>query len=629
MYWSQVRILAGPPIHIMKLKTNSVEILKNNSIIIILFIFILLFHQIIFQKFFPNSDGLLGHDYEYFIPHLMFGKIWFTNNFLSVPWFSAAFCCGTPFYADPETMYYSINQFIFLIFDPISSIRTIFFFHAFVSFIGMFLLLNKNFNFNKYNSLLCSSLFLFNGFFIYRAIPGHLGHLSYIFVPLYCYILINSFKAQSKKQSLAYLIFSSIIFAHFFHSGAGPIMPIISVSILTILLFYIHFIKNFRILINLSISFVLGILISLSKISAVLIFLNNYPRNYPQLEFNSISSFVKTFFLSFFYKPNGKYFNENISSMFPLEIHEIEYGLSIVPIILLFFIFFLNKKNFRINLHNISFIILITSIFLIPILLNVDFLNQLQYVKQIPILKNHWVQVRWMVVYIIPIIIISGILIENINFSLKKKNFLIFVLGSILLLQNFARDKSWHLNDQRYSLDNTIEFSKTLKNGIKPKIFGPSVFYNRENKPANIPFRNDFLYFSYSPILCYSGVFGYGLGKLDATKILMNSKTVYPNGTSLLYSSAFDEKDGHYMFFNPSCFLFPKENNCSLADTFKTSEKGKLINFLNYKKFDFKISKVQLLANYISIFFFLVSFLYLVYYFFSFIIYFKNINIKK
>ena len=99
----------------------------ENKLFIFLLLFIFIIHQYIFQSFFPNSKGLLGHDYEYFVPSFIFGKIWFFNNFLSVPWFTPSFCCGIPFYADPQSMYYSIPQIVFLIFDPILSVKIIFF----------------------------------------------------------------------------------------------------------------------------------------------------------------------------------------------------------------------------------------------------------------------------------------------------------------------------------------------------------------------------------------------------------------------------------------------------------------------------------------------------------------------
>ena len=186
----------------------------------------------------------------------------------------------------------------------------------------MFFLARDNFKCNSYVSLLCASLFLFNGFFVYRAIVGHVTYLSYIFVPLYCYFLIKSYENQSNNSSYVYLILSSIIFANFFHSGSGPIILIIFTSILSVLLFYSHLINSFKIFFKFILSLLLGISISLSKITSTLFFINNFPRKYAATEFHSFISFIKTFFLSFFLKPNEKYFNDNITSLSPFGVND-------------------------------------------------------------------------------------------------------------------------------------------------------------------------------------------------------------------------------------------------------------------------------------------------------------------
>ena len=96
----------------------------SKDILFYLFVFLIIFtHQIIFQKFFSDN---LGHDYEQFVPNLIFGKIWFQNNFLSIPWFSPSFCCGTPFYPDPQTAYYSIQQIFYVLFNPILATKLLF-----------------------------------------------------------------------------------------------------------------------------------------------------------------------------------------------------------------------------------------------------------------------------------------------------------------------------------------------------------------------------------------------------------------------------------------------------------------------------------------------------------------------
>ena len=594
----------------------------GNKFFVFLLLFIFITHQYIFQSFFPNSKGLLGHDYEYFIPSFIFGKIWFLNNFLSVPWFTPSICCGIPFYADPQSMYYSIPQIIFLIFNPILSVKLIFLFLSALSYIGMFLLVNKNLKFDIYTSLLCASLFLFNGFFVYRAISGHVAYLSYIFIPIYCFFLIQSYENQLKnKSSFVYLILSSIIFANFFHSGSGPIILIILISILSVLSFYSLFIQSLKIFARFVLSVFLGILISLSKITAVLFFLSNFPRNYPTTEFHSFFSFVKTFFLSFFVQPDQEYFNDNLTSMFPFGLHEIEFGVSLVPLILIFFIFFLNKKKFKLNYQSIYFFSLIIIIFLIPVLLNVNFLNQFQLIQKIPILNSTWVQSRWMAVYILPIIIVSGLIVQNLYFNTTQKKYLTIFFISILLVQNFMRDNNWHFNEARhYNVEKANNFSMSISKNKKFEIFGPAILMNQNNTPKIVNNKNDMSFYNgFSPLTCYQPIFGYGLEKLNARKIIFGSKEVFSDNSYLLYSNKFDNKDNHFAFFKPSCFLFPKANNCLPGDLFKVSEKEKLIKFTTYKKFDFKQNKLQIISNYISILTFISCLLYLIYSFVMFI----------
>ena len=595
----------------------------SNKFFIIIFIFVFFLHQFIFQKFFPNSKNFLGHDYEAFIPYLAFGKIWFLNNFLSIPWFTPSFCCGIPYFADPQSMYYSIQQFIFIIFSPILSIKIIFFIFSLFGYLGTFLLMRRGFKLDAYSSLLCSCLFLFNGFFVYRVISGHLAYLSYIFIPLYCYLVIQSSKNLNNLKYL-YIVLSALVFAHFFHSGSGPIILIIFTSILIVFLIYSLLQNSFKIFFQFVQSLIMGTLISLSKITATLFFLTNFPRNYPPTEFTSLISYIKTFFFSFFLQPNIQYFNKNLESTFPFGLHEIEYGISIIPLILIFLFIFLNIKNYK-KLHlNTKIFFLFFGIFLLPILLNVNLLNQFQFMQKIPILNSTWTQFRWMAIYIIPLIIMSGFILEKINIDFNKKKYLVITLIFVLMTQNLLRDKTWHINDQKYNMKNIIDFSKRIKNGADVEIKGPAVLMDALGSPKKINNKNDMFFFSYSPLLCYQPIFGYGLEKLNAKKITFNSKQVFQNNTYLLFSDKLDSKDGNLMFFNPSCFLFPDENNCAIGDTFKVSEKDKLLKFTRYEKFEFNQNKIQIFSNYISILVLFGSLFYLVYRFVIFVFYLRK-----
>ncbi len=210
-------------------------------------------------------------------------------------------------------------------------------------------------------------------------------------------------------------------------------------------------------------------------------------------------------------------------------------------------------------------------------------------------------------------------IIHNLNFNSLEKKYLSIFLISILLIQNFTKDNSWYFRDQKYSLKNAIDFSLDMKIGKKTEIFGPAVLMDKSDSPKKIFNKNDMFFYGFSSFLCYQPIFGYGLEKLNTKKIFFNSKEIYSDNSYLLYSNKLDKKDGYFTFFDPSCFIFSKENNCLPGDTFKTSEIEKLIKFTSYEKFNFKQNKIQIAANYLSIFSFVVCLLYLIYHFFIFI----------
>ncbi len=593
--------------------------LKNNFLFLLTSFLIFIFHQIIFQKFFPNNEGYLGHDFEQFVPNLMFGKIWFEKNFLSIPWFTPSFCCGIPFYADPQSTFYSFYQIIFILFDPIYSIKLIVLILSLISYFGMFLMVRK-FGFSKYTSLLCASLFLFNGFFIYRSIIGHVAYLSYIFVPLYCFFLIKSYEKKLHKYSIFYLLLSSIFFANFFHSGSGPIILIIFTSIFFIILFYAHFQNTLKIFLNFFISLLLGFLISLSKIVSSLFLLSNFPREYPPTEFNSFLGFLKNFFLSFFLEADQKYFNENLTSMISFGKHEMEYSLSIVPILSLFLIALFDKKFFKINFRNFNFLIILAIIFLIPIYFNINFLNQYNLNSQIPVIKSTWVQFRWMAIYIIPIIFLTGLLIENSKINIRYKNLISIGFIIILLFQNFIKDNKNYLQSASYNIKDSYDFNEKFEQGqIKARINGPSVLLNKDGTIKKISTRNDTFYFSYSSLMCYQSLFGYNLENLNKKNIKFYSKKILGDG-SILYYTDINRNKNEFTFFKPSCFLFPDENNCLPGDVFKKDEFDKMVNFLNYEKIDFKQNKIQIVSNYISFFSIIFTFALIIYYLIYFIL---------
>ena len=156
--------------------------LINNRIFFLLLLNIV--YLTIFIRFFPNKLGGLGHDYAYWFPRMIAGTYWYMQNgLLSIPWFTPALNGGNLLYADPESIYFSVPQFLTFFVDPLASITITFVIFSFVGLWGFYWVLHKIFHCDFWSSLLGAALFLFNSFFTYRMIVGHLPYHAYMLMP--------------------------------------------------------------------------------------------------------------------------------------------------------------------------------------------------------------------------------------------------------------------------------------------------------------------------------------------------------------------------------------------------------------------------------------------------------------
>jgi hypothetical protein len=571
------------------------------------FILIAIFaaHQIIFLKFFPNVRGLLGHDYEQFLPYFIFGKIWFKNNLLSIPWFTPSFCCGVPFYADPQSMFYSVQQIFFILFEPIFAVKLMFIYFSLIAYLGMFFLLKKSFNFSDYASLLGATIFIFNGFFVYRAIVGHVAYLNFVLIPFYCFFLFESIINKNKHLKIISLLISALIFASFFYSGSGPIMPLILSVIVVVVIFFYFKTCSLNIIKPFFLSIFLGLCISSSKISASLFFLDNFKRYYPPVIFPNIVDYLFTAFNSLFIFPNIKLIKLfNQTAWQGLGIHEFEYGVTIVPLITLF-IFFFTKKNY-IFFKDLKILFFIFLIIILPIIFNTNIFFLQKILTEIPILKSTWVQIRWSAFYIIPLIFLTIFILDSLKYL---KRTLICIFLSIIIFQNIIYNKLNYQNDL-YNPINMVNFSKDINEKINYDIRGIA-FFTKTNNNADIystAIRNEFFSMNLSSLYCYQPMFGYGLENFPMTKLTVNRKNRFGNDLYLLtgdlkLKQKVNNKDNTIInFLNPSCFLFPKENNCNPGDLFNALDHNNFKNFINYRPIKFNKSSVQIFFDYLSLF---------------------------
>ena len=588
-------------------------------------IFILLIQQVIYQ---PLIGDVIANtaDHGMFMYHWIIGSIWFKKNFLATPWFSPAQCMAFPFYANPQNLYYSVSQIFFLIFSPTTALRIYFIFLSVTAFAGMYLLLKKTFKFKILISLLGATLFLFNGYSIERFLSSHYGTVLFAYIPFYMFILSKTVNYNYKQSHFYFFVFiSSIILSQIVYGGSAALTPHILLSTLALVLVTSIFLNNRQLIFSYFLSLSIFFLLSLSKVNASIQLLANFPRetHLEPFKIESIVYVLKNIIAGLYLYPltsDNKLIPENpgyLKDLPNLFVHELNYNTSIVPLIIFIFsLFLLYKKIKTLNLKSILIskwdIKLFLGIVLIfPILINLTGTLP-DLLRSLPVIKDLWVNVRFFLIYLLPSIILSCLILNQIKF--KYLNFVIITFVFVAILQSYSFPKKKY-KDQSGRDFNDKEFLKTvydpnykIENIVlifhkKQKEDGTYAYGKIKASGLSIPLVSQLIN-SLTVYDCYEPILGYQLEHQPKTKLVIDfdKKDDFDKNITMFYANPYWVEKGYYNFNNPVCELFPNENQCSsLGEKFKVDEKKQLDHLLNFKPILFKKSLRQNISDTVTL----------------------------
>ena len=598
-------------------------------------IFILLIQQVIYQ---PLIGDVIANtaDHGMFMYHWIIGSIWFKKNFLATPWFSPAQCMAFPFYANPQNLYYSVSQIFFLIFSPTTALRIYFIFLSVTAFAGMYLLLKKTFKFKILISLLGATLFLFNGYSIERFLSSHYGTVLFAYIPFYMFILSKTVNYNYKQSHFYFFVFiSSIILSQIVYGGSAALTPHILLSTLALVLVTSIFLNNRQLIFSYFLSLSIFFLLSLSKVNASIQLLANFPRetHLEPFKIESIVYVLKNIIAGLYLYPltsDNKLIPENpgyLKDLPNLFVHELNYNTSIVPLIIFIFsLFLLYKKIKTLNLKSILIskwdIKLFLGIVLIfPILINLTGTLP-DLLRSLPVIKDLWVNVRFFLIYLLPSIILSCLILNQIKF--KYLNFVIITFVFVAILQSYSFPKKKY-KDQSGRDFNDKEFLKTvydpnykIENIVlifhkKQKEDGTYAYGKIKASGLSIPLVSQLIN-SLTVYDCYEPILGYQLEHQPKTKLVIDfdKKDDFDKNITMFYANPYWIEKGYYNFNNPICELFPNENQCSsLGEKFKIAEKKQLDHLLNFKPILFKKSSRQNISDIVTITTLILTILYI------------------
>ena len=615
----------------MQFLANNKKIISKISFVL-LAILIFFLHQLIFLSYL--NIGSFHFDWQSILSRLTVGKIWFLKNGLSIPWFSPHICCGAPYYSNPQSEFYSPIQFIFLFLKPLTTIKITFTLYSLCAFVGTLLLLRKIFKLSYYSSLIGGTIFLFNNYFAFHFLSGHHSWGLFALVPMFFYVSALSLdKIQKKYELLFYVFVSSLIFALMMHSGGTRIILEILISVFFITLIHLIYKKNLKIIYIISTSVLIGLMISSSKIYAAYSFIENISRDVEPIYFNSIISFFNFFIQSFFLFPDKNLTVDVANVIGRLNVEELTFNVSIIPIII-FIIFIVKishtKKQIKFVTNKLYFLFWFILILSIIILIIINFQNTFlgSLISRIPFLTTDWITIRLLAPLILIFTISSAILFEKISF--KRMKLVTIVFTAIIISQNlfFDRNQLYKIFSQNY-FGKVLNANITKDNIENYKIDKVFSILDKDSKYIG-PNPHFFFLDNKSMQFCYFSIFGYDLEALKPivkNLVFSDRKDEYVLENNAKLSETWKGRKVYFFegdpllevgknlnFINPSCYLNPEDNNCEKDFFFKIEDKQKLENFLNYKPFDFKQLKVQILFNYLSLIFLIVCAVYIILY---------------
>lgn len=556
------------------------------------FCLLLLAYHLIFRDYFPLPNGRMGHDYMGTLGIFLDGFLWYRNNgFITPPWFSPSFCGGQALFADPQSGFYSIPQFLTFLVDPLQAVYWSFLLFAALGFWGMYLFARHCLALERLPAFVAATVFMFNGFYAHRMIIGHYGYQSFMLLPMIALLLLRKPTAPLRSaRSIMYSLLAGLLVAYWFHSGLTTLMipaalGVVCLACLAAFRTPDGIAKSLVARGTLALLPVLGL--AASKLNANLTLMSRFARDfYPLPGIAGPADLLEFVLRALFYSSENTYrmatpLWKNIQwSAMP---HELAYG--VTPIPLAIYIIALGVVALRLRRQtgnspdwrrHVLPAAILGAILVWPVAMLYYSPEWNAALKSLPLIGSTTSPFRWLIIYIPCIAALSGIAVA----SAGRARGLVAALAIIgIPLLNFLEVRSYY-EAQDHDPRAVLAFYNALRSGTA------------ESRIVRIGAQqavdNSQLAEGTSPMRCYNPLYGYRLEKLG-------------NGHLVPGPADAVAPDGSLNLLNPACLLFPDENQCRPWDTFKAEQRHEAERFTAYRPFDFVRSDRQVIADRITL----------------------------
>jgi len=571
------------------------------------------------SRMLPNADGDIGFDYSYFFPYLLAGAQWIRNNgWFSIPYFTPDFCGGMPWLANPQSIFYSLPQVLTLISaDPIFAVKWSLFVYATVGGAATYFLLRRCFGLSWQAAGLGFVLFQLNGFLIFRIGVGHLPYHTYGLIPLLCLCPLVGGAAHRSVSAWGQLVndatavlAAAFLFAIIIYGGA--LNYVIPGALSVVAIIFLHQAGTgfrWRPWLIFASACVWAIFLSALKLVPSYFFVSAYPRPYlSHFLFHNPLRLARSLFESLFIPEIQPFFTVmNYTDNSQLGLHELEFGVSVVPFFLIIaglFAVYRSGRPPRYPLAWMGFVAIMT----VPIFGTLGDATWGQVLLHIPIINNNTFLTRWWSVYILSLIVLAAIAFDRVVPSTRARDVFFAICVIIVVTQLTHRDLKfytttitamWPLYDPapvRTATRRVVANTDTL-----PAIteLGPASGNNGSLTGISAPGNNGLLT-GISALPCYEPIFGYSLEMFPA-RDLVTGPVAAPS-TGLINMA------------DPRCYLAAGPNGCRPGNQFQPNERANATAFASRLVLSWREPGWQIVARITTVISFSLSIVFIIFF---------------
>lgn len=558
------------------------------------------FAHLIFRDFLPGPLGI-GPDYSYFFPHLLANYYAIrAEGWLSIPWFTPAFCGGIPNFADPQSIFYSVPQLLVSYLQPVRALHVTLLIFIGAGFAGTYFFLRLSLGCSQAASIVGASIFALNGFFSHRILIGHLAFHGIMLTPWLALALTMPGGRSSGEVGKSVVLGAGggAVVGYWLLSGMAVLVIPAFLAVTALIL--IHGLNGGSLRsvpVRAALAIALGLGLAASKITGILAYTAELPRTgYLLPGMSDLAGTVGIAFRSLFLSPENIAANaaSGLSNVqWQLDRHEFEFGVTLVPLALIGIALVANlvrrradtpqpklDRNWQLGLGTALLMLLA-----LPIAVNTFAPAWNEFLKSLPVIGSASTLFRWFFIFIPVLAVASAIALDRAFLERRIRIAVGAASFAAILLSHAWIDRTYYASMSYDPKTVSAAFANARKLDAAPTIrhIGANV-----NSKGQIMSRgsNDLIVLGVSQLRCYNPMFGY----------LLES---FPMG-SLHPGSALEISDGHLNLKNPACYVFPKENGCKPGEHFSDAEKEAAERLLGYRSYPFERSHRQKIADLIS-----------------------------